>query len=213
MVSVALQAQQTLQQAWDLAAKGQGQAAIRLLNELVVREPMNADVRLLAREVSLMEAGDHDGSIEQLRDGPQAGGPKSAEALNALGEAYSKFGESAEAREAFQNAVLLDPKFGVSQLNLGQALLAAGEGGKAEGHLDRAIELLGRSDDAATGYYLRAKVYSAAGGAEQGCGATCERRKWRFVRILRRRGRIWDRRGERFWTVLEPWRRLRLRCG
>jgi tetratricopeptide (TPR) repeat protein len=61
----------------------------------------------------------------------------------------------------------LKPDYGVAQLNLGQALLAAGEFGAAATHLDRAIHLFGRVDDAADAHYLRAKVYTAEGAPQQ----------------------------------------------
>lgn len=163
--SITLPAQQTLQHAWDLAASGHRQEAIRLLHDLIRVEPGNADVRLLLGSL-LMEADDRTGSIEQLREAVRLR-PKSAEAENALGEAYQKFGDAAGAREAFQRAVSIDPRFGVAQLNLGQVLLAAGEVKLASEHLDRAIELLGRNDDAATGHYLRAKAYTASGDVQQ----------------------------------------------
>ncbi|MGI8990198.1 MAG: tetratricopeptide repeat protein [Bryobacteraceae bacterium] len=159
-----LAAQQTLEHAWDLAARGQRQDAIRLLQDLVHLAPGNADVRLLLGSL-LMEGGDRTGSIDQLQAATRLR-PKSAEAENALGEAYDKFGDSAGAREAFRLAVSFDPRFGIAQLNLGQALLAAGDVKLASEHLDRAIELLGRTDDAASGHYLRARAYTANGNAQ-----------------------------------------------
>jgi tetratricopeptide (TPR) repeat protein len=163
--SFTLLAQQTLKHAWELAAGGQPQQAILLLRDLVRVDPGNADVRLLLGSL-LMEAGDRTESIDQLKEAVRLR-PRSAEAENALGEAYDKFGDSARAREAFRTAVSLDPRSGVAQLNFGQALLSAGEVKLAADHLDRAIELLGRTDEAATGHYLRAKVFTANGNVQQ----------------------------------------------
>jgi protein O-GlcNAc transferase len=72
-----------------------------------------------------------------------------------------------EARTAFERAAALNPKYGIAQLNLGQTLLAAGETEAAAKHLDRAIGLLGRTDDAAEALYLRAKIFTASGDGKQ----------------------------------------------
>ena len=83
--------------------------------------------------------------------------------MNALGEAYNRFDDAKTARECFEKAVVLNPKFGIAQSNLGAALLQAGESFSAALHMDQAIALLGRSPDAADAQYLRAKIYSAEG--------------------------------------------------
>jgi len=85
--------------------------------------------------------------------------PRSAEAHNALGEAYSNFAETKEARAEFEKAVAVDPRFAQAQVNLGLILLEAGEARAAAEHLDRAIQVLGETPDAAYPRYLRAKVY------------------------------------------------------
>jgi tetratricopeptide (TPR) repeat protein len=160
-----LLAQQPLERAWQLAAKGQPQEAIQLLRELVGADPQNADARLLLGSL-LMEAGERTESINELAAAVRLR-PRSVEAENALGEAYNKFGDTSAARKAFEAAVASKPDYPVAQLNLGQLLLAAGEVKAAAGHLDRAIQLFGRGDDAADAHYLRAKVYSAEGGVQQ----------------------------------------------
>jgi tetratricopeptide (TPR) repeat protein len=155
--------QQSLDRAWDLASKGQRTEAIRLLQELVKTEPGNADVHLLLGSL-LMEEGQREVCIEQLTAGVKLA-PRSAQAQNALGEAYHKFGDTAAARTAFEKAVALEPNFGIGQLNLGQTLLTAGDVEAGAQHLDRAIRLLGRTDEAADAHYLRAKIYTAKGDA------------------------------------------------
>jgi len=160
-----LLAQRTLQHAWELAAGRQRQQAVRVLRELVRAEPGNAEVHLLLGSL-LMEAGEGAESVEQLKEAVRLQ-PKSAQAENALGEAYDKFGDAAGAREAFQKAVAFDPRFGAAQLNFGQALLGTGEAKAASEHLNKAIALLGHTDDAASALYLRAKIYTADGKAEQ----------------------------------------------
>jgi tetratricopeptide (TPR) repeat protein len=165
LASVVLLAQQPLDRAWDLAAKGQRQEAIRTLRALVDTDPKNADARLLLGSL-LMEEGDRAGSIEQLTSAVRLK-PKSAEAENALGEAYNNFGDSPGARAAFAKAVSIDPRYATGQLNFGQALLVAGDAPKAAEHLDQAIHLLGHNDDAADAHYLRAKICAAQGEAQR----------------------------------------------
>lgn len=162
---VTLAAQQTLEQAWNLAAGGRQQEAVRLLDDLVRREPGNADVRLLLGSL-LMEAGESGRAIDHLKSAVRLR-PKSAEAENALGEAYARAGDATGAQDAFQKAVLLDSRFGIAQLNLGQALLAGGDAGLALTHLKPALEALGRTDDAAKAHYLIAKAYTANGNVPE----------------------------------------------
>src|SRR6266702_1393934 len=82
--------QAKLDQAWRLAANGQGGEAIQILRTLIASEPRNTDARLLLGSL-LMEAGDKFASIEQLKTAVNQR-PRSVEAQNALGEAYYKFG-------------------------------------------------------------------------------------------------------------------------
>jgi protein O-GlcNAc transferase len=150
--------QSQLDEAWTLAAGGKRGEAISVLQKLVASEPRNPDARLLLGSL-LMEAGDKSGSIEQLETAVKLR-PRSEEAYNALGEAYNKFGENAAAQAAFEHAVAIKPNDGVAQLNLGQVLVTQGVLTAAQNHLDRALSLLGQTDDAADAHYLRAKIYS-----------------------------------------------------
>ena len=157
--AAALYGQQTqLEEAWRLAAGGKRGEAISVLQKLVASEPRNTDARLLLGSL-LMEDGDKSASIEQLETAVKLR-PRSEEAYNALGEAYNKFGETAAAKAAFENAVAIKPNYGVAQLNLGQVLVTQGDLTGARNHLDRALSLLGQTDDAADAHYLRAKIYS-----------------------------------------------------
>jgi tetratricopeptide (TPR) repeat protein len=153
-----LLAQQPLDRAWQLTANGRPAEAIAILQRLVAVEPNNADARLLLGSL-LMEQNKKTESIAQLTAAVRLR-PKSDEAQNALGEAYTKFGDTADARVAFEKAVALKPTSGIAQSNLGQALLAAGDAKAAAQHLDQAIHLLGKTDDAADAHYLRAKLYT-----------------------------------------------------
>ena len=91
--------------------------------KLVGTDPENADARLLCGSL-LMEQGDKAESIEQLSAAVRLR-PRSEEAQNALGEAYSKFGERAAARTAFEKAVALKPDYGIAQSNLGRGAVGA----------------------------------------------------------------------------------------
>jgi protein O-GlcNAc transferase len=157
--AAALYGQQSqLDEAWTLAAGGKRGEAISVLQRLIASEPRNPDARLLLGSL-LMEAGDKAASIEQLETAVKLR-PRSEEAYNALGEAYNKFGENAAAQAAFEHAVAIKPNDGVAQLNLGQVLVTQGVLTGAANHLDRALALLGQTDDAADAHYLRAKIYS-----------------------------------------------------
>ncbi len=87
--------------------------------------------------------------------------PRSADAQNALGEAYEAFGDPKSAIAPFEQAVAIKPGFAVAQVNLGTALLESGKNVEAAEHLDRALKLLGRTPEAAQPHYLRAKIFSA----------------------------------------------------
>jgi tetratricopeptide (TPR) repeat protein len=149
----------TLERAWDLAANGRQDEAIQVSREVIQHNPQDADARLLLGSL-LVEKGDRIESIAQLSEAVRLR-PESADAQNALGEAYRTFGDAKAALAPFQKAVAIKPAFGVAQENLGAVMLETGDLAGAAKHLDRAIQLLGRTDDAAGAHYLRAKVYQA----------------------------------------------------
>jgi tetratricopeptide (TPR) repeat protein len=151
--------QSQLEQAWRLAGNGQRGEAIRVLQSLIVTEPRNTDARLLLGSL-LMEEGDKQSSLAQLKTAVDQR-PHSEVAQNALGEAYNKFGETAAAKTAFEHAVAIKPDYGIGQLNLGEVLATQEDLMGAARHLDRAIALLGQTDDAADAHYFRARIDSA----------------------------------------------------
>lgn len=153
------QAKTSVERAWNLAANGQREQAVVLLQSVVKSNPADADARLLLGSL-LMEAGQGPDAIAQLTEAVRLR-PRSAEAQNTLGEAYSSVGDFKTACEPFEKAVALKPDFGVAQMNLGEALFNSGDLVASAEHLDRAIKLLGSSEDAAYAHYLRAKLYSA----------------------------------------------------
>jgi Flp pilus assembly protein TadD len=158
-------AQQGLDRAWDLAAKGQRPQAIQLLHDLLKNDPQNGDAHLLLGSL-LMEADQREESIEQLQIAARLK-PSSSDAANALGEALNRFGDTASARAAFEKAVALKPDNGIAQMNLGQVLVATGDVEKAASHLDRAIQLLDASDETADARYMRAKLFAARNEPEK----------------------------------------------
>ena len=165
-----LEAQQSpVEQAWALVAKGQRSEAIQLLTKVVQSSPGNADARLLLGSL-FQVAGQRDACLEQLNAAVKLR-PGSAEAQNALGEAYMAFGEPQLARGPFESAVARDPGFATAHVNLAAVLLQAGETDKAAAHLDRAIALMGHTQDAAYPLYLRAKAYSGRNEIEQAAAA------------------------------------------
>ncbi len=151
--------------AWDLAAKGHRDQAIRLLQDLI-KKIRKLPMRGCCWAACSSEKGDRSESIEQLSEAVRLR-PQSAEAQNALGEAYNSFGDAKAARAPFEKAVAINPGFAVAQVNLGLVLLQAGEYEAAAGHLDRAIKTMGKTADAAYPHYLRAKVYSARNDSQK----------------------------------------------
>lgn len=145
-----------VENAWDLLAKGERKQAIRALHEILKTNPADADARLLLGSI-LAEDGERSESIAQLTEAVRLR-PQSAETRNALGEALNGFAETKTARGAFEKAVALDPAFAQAHVNLGLILVQAGEFAAAAKHLDRALQILGHTPDAAYPHYLRAKV-------------------------------------------------------
>ncbi len=143
--------------AWKLAANGQREQAVAVLQQAIATKPADAEARLLLGSL-LMEAGRGPEAVAQLTEAVKLR-PHSADAQNALGEAYNALDDYQAARPHFESAIKIKPDFGVAQMNLGDALIHTGDLDLAAEHLDRAIKLLGHGDDAASARYLRAKVY------------------------------------------------------
>lgn len=155
----ALLAQQaSVDAAWDLLARGERRQAIGMLHEILHARPADADARLLLGSI-LAEDGERTEALTHLTEAVRLR-PQSAIARNALGEAARDFGDGALARKEFEQAAALDPGFAQAHVNLGQVLVQAGEFRAAVKPLDRAIQLLGATPDAAYPHYLRAKVNS-----------------------------------------------------
>lgn len=166
LVTSILTAQQVsrVERAWKLVVAGQRSQAEAVLRELLQQNPQDADARLLLGSI-LMEAGNRE-SIEHLATAVSLR-PHSAEAHNALGEAYNAFGDIKAARLEFQRAVNLDPRHAQAQSNLGAATLQDGDRIAAIAPLERAIHLFGNKADAAFPLYLRAQIYMGERDASQ----------------------------------------------
>jgi len=93
--------------------------------------------------------------------------PRSAEAHNALGEAFSDLNSLKAAQGEFEKALQLAPSLPIAHLNLGMVLAQTGELAAAAKHLDFAIAKLSRLEDLARAHYLRAKVYTDLGQVER----------------------------------------------
>lgn len=158
-----------VEEAWDLLAKGARNDAIRVLNRILTTNPEDADARLLLGSI-LTEDGKYSEAITQLSEAARLR-PRSAEAHNALGDALSGSGDSKAARPEFEKTIDLDPKFAPARVSLALILVEAGEFAAAAKHVDRALEVLGNTEDAAFPLYLRAKAYTDAGDVEKAAGA------------------------------------------
>jgi Flp pilus assembly protein TadD len=154
-----------VEQAWDLLAHDKRTDAIAVLRMAIRAHPDDSEARLLLGSI-LAEAGETAEAIEHLREGVRLQ-PKSAMAHNALGEALSDAGDFSGASDAFRKAVGRDPRFAQARENLGLALLQNGDLAGAAEQLDRAIQLLGETEAAASPRYLRARVHTLAGEIEQ----------------------------------------------
>ncbi|HEX4229581.1 MAG TPA: tetratricopeptide repeat protein [Bryobacteraceae bacterium] len=163
--SLLCQTKSSVEKAWGLAANGQREQAVSLLQKVIASNPNDADARLLLGSL-FMDAGRGQEAIAQLTEAVKLR-PRSAEAQNALGEAYNSAGEAKAAREPFEKAVAIKPDYGVAQMNLGEVLLNSGELAPASEHLNRAIKLLPRGDDSAYTRYLLAKLYTAQNDVPQ----------------------------------------------
>jgi tetratricopeptide (TPR) repeat protein len=153
------QTSSSVEKAWRLAANGQRDQAMALLQTAIGSNPHDVDARLLLGSL-FIDAGRGPEAIAQLLEAVKLR-PKSAQAQNALGEAYNSVGDMNAAREPFEKAVAIKPDYGVAQMNLGEVLLSSGELAPAADHLNRAIKLLPRGDDSAYARYLLARVYTA----------------------------------------------------
>lgn len=85
-----------------------------------------------------------------------------------IGAVLDRHGRRAEARDAYEEAIRLDPNLAVAHQNLGQALLALGQTQASVQHLERAIELGGENTRS---YAALAQGYSRLGDKQRAAEA------------------------------------------
>ena len=151
----------SLDTAWELAAKGQPDKAIAVLQDLTRKEPANGDAWLLLGAL-LAGNGRQDEALAELKEAVRLL-PNSAEAHNTLGEALRAAKETKQARHEFEKAVQINARFAQAQCNLGMTLGELEDYAGSAQHLDLAIKLMGQTEDAALAHFYRAKVYSSEG--------------------------------------------------
>ena len=152
--------QAAVESAWQLLGRGERKAAVQALHRILSEHPDNVDARLLLGSI-LTEDGEGDEALSQLKEAVRLR-PGSAEAHHALAEAYHAFEQPERARKEYERTIAINPTFPPAQAALGEILFQAREFPAAAQHLDRALQLLGSSPDAAEPHYLRAKVDSEA---------------------------------------------------
>jgi tetratricopeptide (TPR) repeat protein len=148
-----------VKQAQELLAKGSVEEAIALLRRSVAEDAQNADAHLLLGSVLALE-GRRGESLDELQAALRLK-PNSPQFHNRMGEVLSRFVETDKARGEFETALKIDPRLADVHVNLSLVLAQQGELEAAATHLDRAIELLGNSREAARAHFLRAKIWAA----------------------------------------------------
>ena len=132
-------------QAVDLAAKGQYEAAIATWKQALDLDPGDAKAQYNLG-TSLLRKGRLDEAIAHLQKAVEVN-PEFGDAQNHLGGAFLQQGKVDDAIAHFQDAVDVDPSSGDAQNNLGGALLEKGSADEAIPHFQRAAELNPRSAD------------------------------------------------------------------
>lgn len=98
-----------------------------------------------------------------------------------MGELLDRNGRRAEARDAYEKALGLDPNLAVAHQNLGQALLALGQTLDSVRHLERAIELGGENSRC---YAALAQCYNRQGKKQLAAEAAAQSRSVKKVLAL-----------------------------
>ena len=91
-----------------------------------------------------------------------------------IGEVLDRNGRRAEAQDAYEMALRLDPNLAIAHQNLGQALLALGHMRASVRHLERAIELGGENNRC---YAALAQGYSRLGEKRRAAEAAAQCRR------------------------------------
>jgi Flp pilus assembly protein TadD len=108
----------------------------------VLRHPISPKVqRVLTSALRLMESGNHEGAIEQLRETLAKYPDSAAYVLNLLGVEYVKTDQFEAAVRSLEQAAALLPHDAMTHYNFGLALICAGDYDRAEQEVRRAVEL------------------------------------------------------------------------
>ena len=125
LASVALCQQTSIASARELLRKGSYEQAVSALQEIVRREPSNAEAHQLLGTVLAIQGNRRD-SLEHLLAAVRLE-PRSAVAYDKLGVALSHFSELAGARSAFEKAIELDDHLADAHINLSLLLAQSGD--------------------------------------------------------------------------------------
>ncbi|MCC6862023.1 MAG: tetratricopeptide repeat protein [Bryobacterales bacterium] len=126
-------------QAWDLAEKGQYEAAIPQWRKGLELSPNDARARLNLG-FALAQAGKPDEAIAQYRRALEID-PGYPEAYLNLGSVLAGTGKPDQAIEHYRKALELDPESPATHSNLGVALVRTGKTEEAIAHYRKALEL------------------------------------------------------------------------
>jgi tetratricopeptide (TPR) repeat protein len=124
---------------YALLTKGQTDAAIRHLQEILRLKPDYADAHNLLG-LALVKKGQIDEAINEYQDAIRLK-PDYADAHGNLGNALGRKGQIDEAISQYQEAIRLKPDYSLTRNNLGNALLNKGQIDEAISQLREAIRL------------------------------------------------------------------------
>jgi tetratricopeptide (TPR) repeat protein len=147
----------SLAKARRLFAAGSYDQARLLLESSIKAHTQDPEAHLLLGQIYTIEGRRAD-AIHELTRGIEIE-PASAAAYNMLGNALNHFAEFDNARKAFEQAIVLDPKLPQAHINLAMSLAQGGDIPGAVEQLEITIRLQPTAPTAATAHTLLAKVY------------------------------------------------------
>jgi Flp pilus assembly protein TadD len=115
-----------------LCVTGRSSEATAVLERAQAESPGNLSIRMMLAQ-NLLRDGQADRAIEVCEDCLKLpGADRIANLLTILGQAHLQAGHDEAARQAFREALAMDPKLAPPHLGLSQLLLRAGHGQEAE---------------------------------------------------------------------------------
>lgn len=139
-------------------AKGQLEEGVSLLRSLIEADPDRLEARLLLGSTLALLARRAE-AIQELEQVIRQH-PGHAPAYLTLGQILVRFGDIELGRQAFERGAELDPGSSQMRLNLALTLAQLQEFEEAGEHLDKVIEGLAPSKEAAYPHYLRGKIFN-----------------------------------------------------